>query len=145
MGKINVRLCLSDFYNTDIEKSVMNKLVNIHKKKSVQYYLELWYEDGKINSDDIKNFLIKYEDTLSFKTKIKVDNEIKVNDFVWFDIIKNTNLINNSRVRYTYAYNNYDDILNGLDEFSKCAVFCTSEKPKKQKRNDDESSDYRKS
>ena len=71
MGKINVRLCLSDFYNTDIEKSVMNKLVNIHKKKSVQYYLELWYEDGKINSDDIKNFLIKYEDTLSFKTKIK--------------------------------------------------------------------------
>ena len=34
-----------------------------------------------------------------------------------------------------------DEILNCLEEFQKCAVFCTSDKPpKRQKRNDYESS-----
>ena len=49
------------------------------------------------------------------------------------------------RIRFQYIYNKKEDILKGLDEFHKCATFCTSEKPpKKQKRNDYESSYSRK-
>tara|TARA_B100001564_G_scaffold357990_1_gene375536 strand:- start:389 stop:823 length:435 start_codon:yes stop_codon:yes gene_type:complete len=144
MVKITLRLNLSDFLNKSHEEEVINKLEEIHKD-SITYYLTLWYEEGSISSEDLKRFLVDYESRLHFKTTIKVGNELKKNDFIWYDIINKKDADLSDRIRFQYTYNSEEYILKGLDEFHKCAVFCTSEKPaKKQKRNDYESSYSRK-
>tara|TARA_R100001369_G_C3262182_1_gene158361 strand:+ start:97 stop:528 length:432 start_codon:yes stop_codon:yes gene_type:complete len=142
--KVNLRMNLSDFINTEYESNVIDKLDEIFKD-SVQFYLKLWYADGKLKAKDLKEFLLKYESRLHFKTNIKVGSELKVNDFVWFDIINKKDTTDSNRVRFNYTYNSQADILSGLDEFHKCAIFCSSDKPPKriQKRNDNESSNHR--
>ena len=144
MMKVNVRVNLSHFLNKPFEEDVIRKLEDVHAD-SVKYYLILWYEDGKLKPKDLKDFLIKYESRLHFKTNIKVGNDLKFNDFIWYDIIDENNANKTNRVRFQYIYYNEESILKGLDEFHKCAKFCTSEKPpKRQKRNDYESSNSRK-
>ena len=143
--KVNLRMNLSHFLNKSYEKQVINKLEEIHKD-SIKYYLTLWYEDGHLTSDDVKRFILDYENRLHFKTNIKIGNKLGTNDFIWFDIIDSNNADKTNRLRFQYIYSKEESILDGLNEYHKCAKFCTSEKPpKRQKRNDNESSDYRKS
>ena len=142
--KINLRMNLSDFINQPYEAHVIDKLEEIHKD-SVTYYLTLWYADGDVSNEDIKRFLVDYESNLHFKTKIKVGDKLSFGEFIWFDLIRNNQNNNSGQIRFQYLYDKKENILNGLDEFHKCAKFCTSEKPpKRQKRNDYESSDNRK-
>ena len=144
MMKVNVSVNLSHFLNKPFEEDVIKKLEDVHADY-VKYYLTLWYEEGKLKPKDLKDFLIKYESRLHFKTNIKVGNDLKFNDFIWYDIIDENNANKTNRVRFQYIYYNEESILKGLDEFHKCAKFCTSEKPpKRQKRNDYESSNSRK-
>tara|TARA_R100001082_G_scaffold108677_2_gene84311 strand:- start:251 stop:667 length:417 start_codon:yes stop_codon:yes gene_type:complete len=136
---------LSHFLNKPYEEEIINKLGIIHKD-SIKYYLTLWYEDGKLKPSELKSFIKKYESKLHFKTNIVVGCELSTNDFIWFDIIDKNNANKTNRLRFQYIYNKKEDILDGLDEYHKCAKFCTSEKPpKRQKRNDYESSNNRKS
>ena len=138
--KVNLRMNLFDFLKMPHEEAVIKKLEDAHRD-SIKFYLILWYEDGEISNKDLKQFLLKYESKLYFKTTIKIGREIKVNDFVWFDIIGQNNVDTSNRIRFQYTYSSKEDVLKGLDEFHKCAKFCTSEKPpKRQKRNDYESS-----
>ena len=138
--KVNIRMNLFDFLKMPHEEAVMKKLEEIHRD-SIKFYLILWYEDGDVSNKDLKQFLLKYESRLHFSSTIKVGSEIKVNDFVWFDIIGQNNDDTSNRIRFRHTYSSKEDILKGLDEFHKCAKFCTSDKPaKKQKRNDYESS-----
>ena len=135
---------LSDFLNKSYEKDVMNKLFEIHND-SILFYWELWYEDGLVATSDLKRFLMEYESKLHYKTTVTVGNKLPINGFVWFDIIDSNNRQQNNLVRFEYIYSKEEDILKGLDEFHQCAKFCTSEKPpKRQKRNDYESSNSRK-
>tara|TARA_R100001377_G_scaffold22316_1_gene11960 strand:+ start:185 stop:619 length:435 start_codon:yes stop_codon:yes gene_type:complete len=144
MNKITLRLNLSDFLNKSYEKEVIQKLEEFYSD-SIKYYLILWYEDGSVVPKDIKRFLVEYESKLHFKTTIKVGKEIKKNDFIWYDIISRKDADITDRIRFQYTYSSEEDILGGLDEFHKCATFCTSDKPpKQQKRNDYESSYSRK-
>ena len=144
MVKINLRMNLSHFLNKSYEKEVMKKLDEIHLDKII-FYLKLWYEDGTVTPEDLKRFLMEYESKLHYKTIIKVGNELKPNEFVWYDIIDVNSRNLNNLLRFEYIYNKKELILDGLDEFHKCAKFCTSEKPpKKQKRNDYESGYSRK-
>ena len=144
MVKINLRMNLSHFLNKSYEKEVMKKLDEIHLDKII-FYLKLWYEDGTVTPEDLKRFLMEYESNLHFKTVVKVGNELKPNEFVWYDIIDVNSRNLNNLLRFEYIYNKKEHILDGLDEFHKCAKFCTSEKPpKRQKRNDYESSYSRK-
>jgi len=143
--KVNLRMNLSHFLNEPYEEEIINKLGIIHKD-SIKYYLTLWYEDGKLKPAELKSFIKKYESKLYFKTNIVVGCELSTNDFIWFDIIDKNNAHKTNRLRFQYIYNKKEDILDGLDEYHKCAKFCTSEKPpKRQKRNDYESSNNRKS
>ena len=143
--KVNLRMNLSHFLNEPYEEEIINKLGIIHKD-SIKYYLTLWYEDGKLKPAELKSFIKKYESKLYFKTNIVVGCELSINDFIWFDIIDKNNAHKTNRLRFQYIYNKKEDILDGLDEYHKCAKFCTSEKPpKRQKRNDYESSNSRKS
>jgi len=144
MMKVNVRMNLLHFLNKPYEKDVIDKLSEI-SADSIVFYLRLWYKDGTISTKDLKKFLLKYESSLHFKTNIRVGNNLKPGDFVWFNIVDNDNVGKLDRVRFEYIYNSEEQILKGLDEFHKCAKFCTTEKPpKRQKRNDYESSNSRK-
>ena len=144
MMKVNVRMNLFHFLNKPHEKDIIDKLSEINNN-SVIFYLRLWYKDGDISPKEIKEFLLKYESRLHFKTNIRVGDELRPNDFVWYDIIDKNNANKTNRVRFQYIYNREEQILDGLNEFYNCAKFCTSEKPpKRQKRNDYESSDSRK-
>ena len=145
MVKIILRMNLADFILTSFEEDVINKLDEAYKD-SIKFYLNLWYNVDDLQPKILKDFLLKYENRLHFKTNIKVGSELKTNDFIWFDIIRKSDTINSDRVRFQYTYSKGKDIINGLEEFHRCAKFCTSEKPPKraQKRNDNESSDYRK-
>ena len=144
MMKVNVRMNLFHILNKSYEKDIIDKLSEINNN-SVIFYLRLWYKDGDISPKEIKEFLLKYESRLHFKTNIRVGDELRPNDFVWYDIIDKNNANKTNRVRFQYIYNREEQILDGLNEFYNCDKFCTSEKPpKRQKRNDYESSDSRK-
>ena len=142
--KVNLRMNLSHFLNKPFEEDVIKKLEDAHND-SVKYYLTLWYEDGSLTPAKLKDFIKRYESRLFFKTNIKVGDELELSEFIWYDIIHVNDANRTSRVRFQYTYSKEENILNGLDEFHKCAKFCSSEKPpKKQKRNDYESSNSRK-
>lgn len=143
MVKIILRMNLSEFLNKPHEEEIINKLQEIHKD-SIKYYLSLWYEDGELTAKDLKEFVLKHESNLNLKTTIKVGSHLKINDFIWFDIINKKYTNKSNRIRFRYTYNSEDQLLKALDEFHKCAKFCTSDKPpKRQKRNDYENSNSR--
>tara|TARA_R100001509_G_C4819947_1_gene199437 strand:+ start:167 stop:583 length:417 start_codon:yes stop_codon:yes gene_type:complete len=134
--KLSLRMDLGSFINTDIEEEVLNKLESIHKD-DLKYYLTLWYRDGSITSEDINKFLRKYENKLHLKTKIVVDNKLKPNDFIWYDITKKDDINHEQQIRFQYVFSNQKQIFEALNNFHSTAKFCLSDKPtKKQKRND---------
>ena len=136
MSTISLRLKLSDFINTDIEQEVMEKINTVHNKLHTRVLLYLWFEEGEINSKDLKEFLMKWEDKLSFKTVVKQSFYISTSEFIWFDIVP-VNIPASSRNRFRYQYVGYNKILDGLQEFYNIANFTLFEKPmRKQKRND---------
>ena len=134
---------LAHFLYKPFEEEVINKLEKAHKD-NVKFYLILWYKEGSLKPKDLKDFMLKYESNLHFKTNIVVGDTLKPNDFIWYDITDKYGL-DGIQVRFQYTYSKPESILKGLDEFHKCAKFCSSDKPpKRQKRNDYESSDSRK-
>ena len=144
VGKMNVRLKLSDFINTEYESIIMDKLSEIHKKLDATFYLRLWF-DGDIKAGDLKEFMKKYEEGLEYKTIISSTDKLKPNEHVWFDITPKSYpySVDNSRYGYAYTAGNYEGILLGLDEFYNVASFTATPKPqkqhsheRKQKRND---------
>ena len=135
-NKLSLRLKLSDFINTEIESKVMKKINDIHNELHIAVLLNLWFDEDEITNKNLKEFLMRWEDNLSFKTIVKQGSHINANDFIWFDIIP-TGLPYTSRKRFQFTYSNKEQILYGLNDFYNVAKFTTSEKPmKKQKRND---------
>ena len=136
LSKISLRLKLSDFMNADIEETVMNKINQIHSELHVTVLLYLWFEEDEITSKDLKDFLMRWEDKLTFKTIVKQGHQLQFNDYIFFDIIP-VGISDNVSKRFSYNYINTDKILDGLQEFYNVVKFTTSEKPtKRQKRND---------
>ena len=136
MPKVSLRLKLSDFINTDIEQEVIKKINNVHNELHTTVLLYLWFEEDEINSKDLKEFLMKWEDKLSFKTVVKRGHDISFSEFVWFDIVP-VNILHSPRNRFRYQYVSHNKVLDGLQEFYNVAKFTISDKPaKKQKRND---------
>jgi len=136
MPKVSLRLKLSDFINTDIEQEVMKKINTVHSKLHTTVLLYLWFEEDEINSKDLKEFLMRWEDKLTFKTVVKQGFYINTSEFIWFDVIP-INTPSSPHKRFEYQYSESNKILDGLQEFYNVAKFTTSEKPaKRQKRND---------
>lgn len=142
--RMNVRLKLSDFINTEYESTIMDKISEVHQKLKIPFSLKLWF-DGDIKAREIKEFLQKYEGGLEYKTLISATDKLTPNDFIWFDITpKNYPYsVDNSRNGYSYPAGNPEGILLGLDEFYNVASFTVKPKPqrqhppeRKQKRND---------
>ena len=136
LSKISLRLKLSDFMNADIEETVMNKINQIHSELHVTVLLYLWFEEDEITSKNLKDFLMRWEDKLTFKTVVKQGHQLQFNDYIFFDIIP-VGISDNVSKRFSYNYINTDKILDGLQEFYNVVKFTTSDKPtKRQKRND---------
>ena len=137
LSKVSLRLKLSDFINTDMEDAVMNRINHIHSELHVTVLLYLWFGEDEISGTDLKDFLMKWEDKLSFKTIVKQSHTLHIKDFIFFDIIP-TNISNTGiSKRFSYSYITSDKILSGLQEFYNVTKFITSDKPtKRQKRND---------
>ena len=68
LSKVSLRLKLTDFINSDIEEEVMNKVNHAHTDLSVTVLLYLWFEEGEVSNKDLKDFLMRWEDKLTFKT-----------------------------------------------------------------------------
>ena len=136
LSKVSLRLKLSDFINSDIEETVMNIVNHAHTELSVTVLLYLWFEEGEVSNKDLKEFLMRWEDKLSFKTVVKQGNKLNKSDFIFFDIIP-TYVQDSTTKRFSYSYVTSDKILTGLKEFYSVTKFTTADKPyKKQKRND---------
>jgi len=136
MPKVSLRLKLSDFINSDIEEEVMKKINTVHSKLHTTVLLYLWFEEDEINSKDLKEFLMRWEDKLTFKTVVKQGFYINTSEFIWFDVIP-INTPSSPHKRFEYQYSEPNKILDGLQEFYNVAKFTISDKPaKKQKRND---------
>ena len=137
LSKVSLRLKLSDYINTDIEEKVMNIVNHAHTELNVTVLLYLWFEEGELSNKDLKEFLMRWEDKLSFKTVVKQGHQLQINDYIFFDIIPTNIPDSDISKRFTYKYKDVNMILNGLIEFYNVTKFTTSEKPiKRQKRND---------
>ena len=137
LSKVSLRLKLSDYINTDIEEKVMNIVNHAHTELNVTVLLYLWFEEGELSNKDLKEFLMRWEDKLSFKTVVKQGHQLQIKDYIFFDIIPTNIPDSDISKRFTYKYKDVNMILNGLKEFYNVTKFTTSEKPiKRQKRND---------
>jgi len=135
-NKLSLRLKLSDFIKSDIESDVMERIDKIHNELHIAVLLHLWFEEDELSGTDLKDFLMRWEDKLSFRTVVKQSSVIKTNDFIWFDIAP-LSIAKSSRKRFQFSYLENKQILQGLEEFYNVSKFTTSDKPtKKQKRND---------
>ena len=72
-----VRMKLSDFIDTDIESDVMEMMDKTHTDLKTTIFLNLWYENDEVSAADLKNFLIRWEDKLHFRTKVTQNSEKK--------------------------------------------------------------------
>ena len=131
---MRVRIKLSDFIDTEYEDDVMNSISKVHSDLQSLILLHLWYNEG----DDVKlkDFLMRWEDKLHFKTVVKQGTDMTSDEFVFFDILP---IEEKHEVwsRFTYQYGDKANIVNGLKELYDCVKFITSDKPnKRQKRND---------
>ena len=59
--RMNVRLKLSDFINTEYESTIMDKISEVHQKLKAPFSLKLWF-DNDIKAGELKVFLKKYEE-----------------------------------------------------------------------------------
>ena len=131
---MRVRIKLSDFIDTEYEDDVMNSISKVNSDLQSLILLHLWYKEG----DDIKlkDFLMRWEDKLHFKTIVKEGTNVTSDEFIFFDILP---IEEKHEVwsRFTYQYGDKANIVNGLKELYDCVKFITSDKPnKRQKRND---------
>ena len=85
LSKVSLRLKLSDYINTDIEEKVMNIVNHAHTELNVTVLLYLWFEEGELSNKDLKEFLMRWEDKLSFKTVVKQGHQLQINDYIFFD------------------------------------------------------------
>ena len=131
-----VRMKLSDFIDTDIESDVMEMMDKTHTDLKTTIFLNLWYENDEISSGNLKDFLIRWEDKLHFRTKVTQNSEVPHGEFIFYDIVPK-GYKDNQRYRFKYEYVSNSKIIDGLKQLYDCLKFITSDKPnKRQKRND---------
>jgi len=130
---IKLRLKLSDFIDTDLEKIIMERIKDIENDLQIRIILYFWLGDENI---DLKSFYERWKDDLSIKTIIKNDSSLKANEFIYFDIAPH-DVDYNSNVRFQAKYKFIEEIPMLLRSFYDVTKFTTADKNKKpQKRND---------
>ena len=112
----------------------MEKISSIHEDLKVLVLLHLWYDEG--DNVKLRDFLLRWEDKLHFKTVIKEGSDMSSDEFIFFDIIPE-GMKHSEWSRFTYPYGDKFLIISGLKQLYDCIKFISSDKPtKRQKRND---------
>ena len=133
---ICVRMKLSDFMNTDNETEIMEMINKTHADLRITIFLHLWYENDEIDAIDLKDFLLRWEDKLHFRTKVNTTSKVSPGEFIFYDIVPKGNN-DNKKYRFSYEYTGTLGIVSGLKQLYDWVKFITSDKPnKRQKRND---------
>ena len=147
-GYVNstIRIKLSDFLGKPFEEQVYEKLSHLGSVGSHPFPIYFWYDGEKDKIDPVvfKEFINKWEslEHVSYKTLIRTSFFDNFNEFIWWDI-RPYGMERPKWVRCSYEYSNPTDILNGIDKLLSFYKFVTNQQEKRQKRNDDESSNYR--
>jgi hypothetical protein len=140
-----IRMKLSDFIGKPFEEQVYEKLSHLGTVGSHPFPIYFWYDSkkDKVSPKQMKDFIDKWEslDSVSYKTIIRTKFFDNSNEFIWWDIRPVE--MKPSYVRFSYLYHKPEQILNGLDKLLTVYKFVTNQQEKKQKRNDDEGSNYR--
>jgi hypothetical protein len=146
-GYVNstIRIKLSDFVGKPFEEEVYEKLSHLGSVGSHPFPIYFWYdgEKDKITQTQMKAFIKKWESLggVSYKTIIRTKFFDNSNEFIWWDIRPVG--MKSSYVRFSYLYHKPEQIIDGLDKLLTVYKFVTNQQEKKQKRNDDEGSNYR--
>ena len=147
-GYVNstIRMKLSDFLGKPFEEQVYEKLSQLGSVGSHPFPIYFWYDGDKdkLSPKQMKDFIDKWEslDSVSYKTLIRTKFFDNHNEFIWWDI-RPYGMERPKWVRCSYEYSNPTDILNGIDKLLSFYKFVTNQQEKRQKRNDDESTNYR--
>ena len=88
---ICVRMKLSDFINTDNETEIMEMINKTHADLRITIFLHLWYENDEIDAIDLKDFLLRWEDKLHFRTKVNTTSKVSPGEFIFYDIVPKGN------------------------------------------------------
>ena len=111
----------------------MDRIKKIENDLHVKIILYFWIDDSSVN---IKSFYDRWKDSLSVKTVIKNGEDLKANEYIFFDIAPN-DIKYSSNVRFQAKYDIIEQIPAILLQFYDVAKFTTSDKNiKPQKRND---------
>jgi len=152
----NIRLYLPDVINGGYTEQIIKMLTDISNDvRSARLYF--WYHEPDLKAKQVKDFLDSWEseEHTNFKTIIRPYYFDTQNDFIWYDVMSykmvdsltpDATGIKNQYTRFSWRYVEPKDIIEGLEEFKVIYEFVTNDKPiKKQKRNDGEDSNHRKS
>ena len=140
-----LRVYMPDFIYTEQEDDVISKLTEVGNiANNLKVYL--WYEESnKINP---KDFIQKWDRLPhnNFRTIIRPTFFDLQRDFIWYDVIPKHKYDEYGPNYYRFATHYTDDggISRGIKRCREIWDFIQTDKPvKKQKRNDDENSNYR--
>jgi hypothetical protein len=141
-----IRMKLSDFVGKPFEEQVYEKLSHLGTIGSHPFPIYFWYDGEKddVSPKQMKDFIDKWEsmDSVSYKTIIRTKFFDNSNEFIWWDF-RPLGDKNPHYVRFSYQYHKPEQIISGLDKLLTVYKFVTNQEEKKQKRNDDEGSNYR--
>jgi|TARA_B100000073_G_scaffold340246_1_gene339814 hypothetical protein len=147
MNLINVtaRFYLPDLIGeTELIKYISETLEPMHIKS-----IYFWYEKKELDSREVAKFSKMWDELphSKYKTLIRPQWFDLQRDFIWYDVIPYTKYEEYTPQYWRFA-TRYEDkktgIKNGINNCKEIWDFITTDKPqKKQKRNDDESSNYR--
>ena len=104
LSNITVRLKLSDFINTDQEKSIMEMICKTHNDLRAVILLHMWYDNDDVSPSDLNKFLIRWEDQLFFKTSNSSDITKGINQL--YDCVK---FITSDKPNKRQKRNDYED------------------------------------
>ena len=150
-----LRLKLSDFLGTVYETEVLDRLREINNLDFMPpFEIYLWYDrdNDKVDLNRLKDFIVDWESKGDFRSKTFIIPEFfdRPRDFIWYDIIprevSDNNFIQYSRFQWRY-HDPSTGIVTGIENFKKTWEFVNRDpdkRPRRQKRNDDESSNHRK-
>jgi hypothetical protein len=150
-----LRLKLSDFIDKPWEQNVLDELSNVGNEVfQNQFTIYFWYDRNteSIDLSRLSQFLKQRETETNKpqKTIIRPEFFDKQVFFIWYDVIPR-NIHENNYIQYSRFSWLYSDpstgIVEGIKNFRDTWEFVSRDperKPRKQKRNDDESSNHRK-
>jgi len=122
--RYKVRIKLTDFINKTGEQTVVDELVRLAEESRRGIFLDLWYREGEVTPEQVKEFVSRHEDALeTVGTRIHVGDSEHWTQKSWFNIrTPDEKNATEYRHEYIYALGKLDDLLTGIALFRKMVL-----------------------